>query len=193
MANSMEAFLAEMRGFTSTTTQAVNPVAELRRKDGNQESIDSRTLQKPEVWRPKDNEEEMTGWPEWAFLFKAFMVVLDSDYENDLETVERQLDSNRAFEDYLQEEKTRARRLYSYLVSYLKNRPLRIVRAVPNNDGLAAGQSLCREFQPRSRQRTLCLLQAVTQYPAFEKGKTLEGLLALEKLMEDYESLATRS
>ena len=32
--------------------------------------------------------------------------------------------------------------------------------------------------------------QAIIQFPAFEKGKTLEGLLALEKLMEDYEQMS---
>ena len=188
--SNMEQFFTEIRGFASATSNAVAALTELRKRDGGQETIDSRTLQKPEVWRPKDAEEEMSGWPEWSFLFKAFMAVLDSDYENDLETLERQLGSERAFDDYLVEEKTRAKRLYSYLVSYLKGRPLRIVRAVANNDGFKAWQQLCKEFQPQTRQRTLCLLQAITQYPAFEKGRTLEGLLALEKLVDDYEKLS---
>ena len=31
----------------------------------------------------------------------------------------------------------------------------------------------------------------ITQFPVFEKGKTLEGFLALEKLIDDYEKIST--
>ena len=181
MAN-MEAFLQEMRGFASATTQAVSKLSEKK-----PEAIDARTLQKPEVWKPKDHDEEMSGWPEWSFLFKTFMGMLDADYEQDLDLVENDLKKEMKLEDYEEKTRTRARRLYSYLVSYVKERPLRIVRAVTTSDGYKAWQHLCREFQPKTRQRTLCMLQAITQFPAFEKGKSLEGLLALEKLVEDYE------
>ena len=118
------------------------------------------------------------------------MVMLDGGFEHDLEVVERDLENERRMEDYLDAEKARTKRLYSYLVSYTKGRPLRVVRAVVGNDGFRAWQYLCREFQPLTRQRTLCLPQAITQFPAFEKGKTLEGLLALEKVMEDYEQMS---
>ena len=56
----MEQFLTE-RGFASATNNAVAALAELKKRDMGQETIDSRTLQKPEVWRPKDAEEEMSG------------------------------------------------------------------------------------------------------------------------------------
>eukprot|EP00435_Cladocopium_sp_Y103_P017561 s5207_g4.t1 len=63
-----------------------------------------------------------------------------------------------------------------------------MVRAVTNNEGSKAWQHLRKEFQPQTRQLTLGLLQAIP-YPAFEKGNTLEGLLALEKLVGDYEKV----
>ena len=185
MAN-MEAFLQEMRGFANATTQAVTRLSE-KKPGGTLETIDARTLQKPEVWRPKDHDDEMNGWPEWSFLFKTFMGMLDADYEQDLGLVENDLKKELKLEDYGEDYRVRARRLYSYLVSYVKGRPLRIVRAVTTSDGYKAWQHLCREFQPKTRQRTLCMLQAITQFPAFEKGKSLEGLLVLEKLVEDYE------
>jgi hypothetical protein len=58
------------------------------------------------------------------------MVMLDRDFEHDLEVVERELENERRMEDYCDAEKARRKRLYSYLVSYTKGRPLRIVRAV---------------------------------------------------------------
>ena len=138
MAN-MEAFLQEMRGFASATTQAVSKLSEKK-----PEAIDARTLQKPEVWKPKDHDEEMSGWPEWSFLFKTFMGMLDADYEQDLDLVENDLKKEMKLEDYEEKTRTRARRLYSYLVSYVKERPLRIVRAVTTSDGYKAWQHLCR-------------------------------------------------
>ena len=95
----MEAFLQEMRGFASATTQAVSKLSEKK-----PEAIDARTLQKPEVWKPKDHDEEMSGWPEWSFLFKTFMGMLDADYEQDLDLVENDLKKEMKLEDY--EEKT---------------------------------------------------------------------------------------
>ena len=64
MANNMEQFLTEMRGFAAATTQAVSAFRGERRRDNDQESIDAKTLQRPEVWKPKDHEEEMNRWPE---------------------------------------------------------------------------------------------------------------------------------
>ena len=85
----------------------------------------------------------------------------------------------------------RSRRLFAVLTSYLKNRPLRIVRSVDTGDGYQACQSLCREFQPSSRQRSVALAQAILNFPLFERGRTLDGLLAFEKLVEDYEKVSS--
>lgn len=151
----MEQFLIEMRGFGAATTEAFNALRAGRRRGNGQESIDANTLQRPEVWKPTDREEEMSGWPEWSFLFKVFMVMLDGDCEHDSEMAKRDLENERRMEDYLGAEKAGTKRLYSSLVSYTKGRPLRIVRTVVGNDSFRAWQHLRREFQPQTRQRTL--------------------------------------
>ena len=87
----MEQFLSEMRDYAAATTQAVSVLSTGGRRSNGQESIDAKTLQRPEVWKPRDHEEEMNGWPEWSFLFKSFMVMLDGTFERDLEVVERDL------------------------------------------------------------------------------------------------------
>ena len=43
----------------------------------------------------------MNVWPEWSFLFKAYMVMLEGDFEHDLEVVEKDLENERRMEDYL--------------------------------------------------------------------------------------------
>ena len=140
----MEQFLTEMHGFGAATTEALNALRTGRRRINGQEFIDAKTLQRPEVWKLRD-EEKMSGWPEWSFLFKAFMVMLDGDCEHDLEVVERELENERRMEDYLGAEKARTKTLYCYLVSYTKGRPLRIVKAVVGNDSFRAWQYLRRE------------------------------------------------
>ena len=63
MASNIEQFLIEMRGYAAVTTEAVNALSAGGRRDNGQESIDAKTLQRPEVWKPKDLQEEMNGWP----------------------------------------------------------------------------------------------------------------------------------
>ena len=188
MALQLEQVITELHGFAAVTSKTLERLSEPKEPH---EGIDARTLQKPEVWKPKDHDEELTQWPEWSFLFKSFMAMLDKEFESDLDLVEQNLTQEQVMADYPTDMVPRAKRLYHYLVSYVKARPLRIVRAVDSGDGFKAWQHLCREFQPNTRQRTLCMIQAITQFPAFEKGKVLEGLLSLEKLVEDYERVAT--
>ena len=188
MSLQLEQVITELHGFAAATSKTLERLSEPKEPH---EGIDARTLQKPEVWKPKDHDEELTQWPEWSFLFKSFMAMLDKEFESDLDLVEQNLTQEQVMADYPTDLVPRAKRLYHYLVSYVKARPLRIVRAVDNGDGFKAWQHLCREFQPNTRQRTLCMIQAITQFPAFEKGKVLEGLLSLEKLVEDYERVAT--
>ena len=59
--------------------------------------------------------------------------------------------------------------VYSILSSYLKNRPLKILRSVANNDGFEVWRRLVSEMQPTSRSRSLAMAQALAgcMGPAF--------------------------
>lgn len=78
----------------------------------------------------------------------------------------------------------RARKLYSYLVSLVKGRPLRIIRSVTSNDGFKA-------CQPKTRQRELGIIQALVAFPQFDRGKILEGFIKYDELVGEYELAGT--
>ena len=85
----------------------------------------------------------------------------------------------------------RAVRLYSVLSSYLKNRLLKIVRSVLNNDGFEVWRRLAVELQPTSRSRSLAMAQALVSFPAMSKGASLyDYVLTYEKLVDEYEKLS---
>ena len=64
-------------------------------------------------------------------------------------------------------------RVYSVLSSYLKNRPLKMLRSVLNNDGFEIWRRLSVELQPTSRSRSLAMAQALVSFPAMSKGASL--------------------
>ena len=66
--------------------------------------------------------------PDWSFLFKSYLAFIEEEFTNDLEHVEKA-----------------KRKLYAYVVSFVKGRPPQIVRSVTDTDGFRAWQRLCRE------------------------------------------------
>ena len=135
-------------------------------------------------------EEELNGWPEWSFLFRAFVEFSVPQYNVDLNRIEADLNAVLEFSDYSTPVQERAQRLYTILSSYVKGRPLRIIRTVPDKDGFQAWQLLCKEYQPTTRARSLAMAQAIMGYPQFERGRHLDGLLGLERLIEDFEKIS---
>ena len=88
--------------------------------------------------------------------------------ENDLEHVEKDSEQDLKLMEYKEDVQKRAKKLYAYLV---KGRPLRIVRSVTDTDGFRAWQGLCREFQPKTRQRELGIIQALVALSAVREGQ----------------------
>ena len=84
----LEQVITELHSFAQSTLRTLEKLSEPKEP---QEGIDARTLQKPEVWKPKDHDKELTQWPEWSFLFKSFMAMLDKEFESDLVLVEQNL------------------------------------------------------------------------------------------------------
>ena len=80
-------------------------------------------------------------------------------------------------------------RLYGVLTSYLRNRPLKLVKHMRDENGFEAWQCLLKEMQPAKRARSLALLTQLSRVQ-FAEGRTLS-----EQLPQEYESSAflTRS
>ena len=73
--------------------------------------------------------------------------------------------------------------LYSIFTGYLKRSALRLLRQQEDRNGMEVYRQLIQQFQPSSKARSLSLLQAFMQAPAFTKERPmLEQVLGLERL-----------
>ena len=74
------------------------------------------------------------------------------------------------------------------LSSYLRNRPLTVLRSVENINGFEVWRKLTSELEPSSRSRSLAMAQALVGFPAMSKGASLmDCVLTFEKLVSEYE------
>eukprot|EP00439_Symbiodinium_sp_Y106_P041648 s6755_g5.t1 len=82
----------------------------------------------------------------------------------------------------------RGMKLYSVLSSYLRNRPLKVLRSVSGMNGFEVWRKLTAELEPSSRSRSLAMAQALVGFPAMSKGASLmDYVLTFEKLISEYE------
>ena len=147
-------------------------------------------MKQPEDFNPKSIDEEIAGWQERSFVCKNFMSVQDERFReafNKAETASNFV----AFESYEPDTRARALRLYSVLASYLKGRPLKLLKSVVNGDGFRIWRQLTEELQPATRPRALALAQALVKFPPLkEVGSVLEFTILYEKLISEYEKVS---
>ena len=149
----------------------------------------SRVLKGPDVFAPGTLDEEVSSWQDWAFIFKNYVGFMDPNYLSEFSWAESH-DGPIKESEYVSGSDTgrRAVKLYSVLSSYLKNRPLKILRSVLNNDGFEVWRRLTVELQPTSRSRSLAMAQALVSFPSMSKGASLyDYVLTYEKLVDEYE------
>ena len=109
-----------------------------------------------------------------------------------MDMVESNVDANYNFEDMTDETKAKAVRLYSLLTSYVRQRPLKLIRHVKSENGFEAWQSLLKEMQPATRARSLALLSQLSRIQ-FAEGKTVsEQLPQFEALVLEYERISSQ-
>ena len=153
-------------------------------------------LKPPEAFNPATIEEEVSQWSDWAFTFKNFLAFMDQAFLTDLKSAEDQKDeisndiSNAFFGDD-RERMNRGMKLYSVLSSYLRNRPLKVLRSVGGMNGFEVWRKLTAELEPSSRSRSLAMAQALVGFPAMSKGASLmDYVLTFEKLISEYEKIS---
>ena len=86
----------------------------------------------------------------WAFIFKNYVGFMDPNYLAEFSWAEAH-DGPIKKSEYVSgsDKGRRAVKLYSVLSSYLKNRPLKILRSVLNNDGFEVWRKLTVELHLR--------------------------------------------
>ena len=82
-------------------------------------------------------------------------------------------------------------KLYSVLSSYLRNRPLKVLRSVGAMNEFEFWRKLTAELEPSSRSRSLAMAQALIGFPAMSNGTSLmDCVLTHEKLVNESEKLS---
>ena len=152
----------------------------------------SKLLQRPEIFRPKDREEELTLWYEWAWTFKQWMLAVSPEIHASLEEIEKDLSSVCIEETMTDDAISQGKQLYAILTTMLRERPLQLLKSIPGNNGYEAWRVLHTTLAPTSKTRALALLGAISQYPNMSQGNLLEQLLKMEDLFKKYEQAASK-
>ena len=173
--------------------EAVKTLKEMKEKDGKKNgegfAAASKVVKSPEVFRspevfePRNMEEELSQWQDWRLAFKSWITFAEEAYNKELDTIE----GSETEVKLTTEGKGRAEKLYAILVGLLRNRPLKLLRAAEGRDGYEVWRQLSLQLAPKTRSRSIALLQAFLNHPNFTKDKgmtTLEQLLGLERLAE---------
>ena len=151
---------------------------------------ETKYVKAPDLFAPKSLEEEVQAWGDWSFQFRNFMAIQDAKYRDELQQCEV-ADGFLSFSSFNEATRERALRLYSVLASYLRGRPLKILKSVTTGNGYQVWRQLCDELQPRSRPRALALAQALTRFPPLKEGHSLlDYILSYERLVNDYEEVS---
>ncbi|CAK8994567.1 unnamed protein product, partial [Durusdinium trenchii] len=143
----------------------------------------------PQLFAPDTRQDELTKWGDWRFQFETFVGAIDDGLLQLMKRAEK-LDTRIEMTSLTAPERILSERLYSLLSGLMKNRPLRLVRGIPLQNGLESWRVLTRDLQPKTRQRALALVQALNRVQ-FDASKTItEQLPQYEAMVREYERAA---
>ena len=126
-------------------------------------SLWARHLKTPDLFKPDTRDNELKQWNDWKFSFENYVKGIDAPMAYSMKLVEENLNGNYELDEMTDETKVQAIRLYSLLISYLRNRPLKLVRHMKQENGVEAWQRFLREMQPVIRARSLALLTQLSR------------------------------
>ena len=147
-------------------------------------------MKPPDFFAPKTLEEKVSQWPDWSFSFRVHLGFIDPIYAAEfrrIETATVPINSS----GYSADEAARSVKLYAILASYLRNRPLKLLKSESDQDGYKVWQRLFQELEPSSRTRGFAMAQALVSFPAMTKGiSILDYLLTYEKFVSEYDKIS---
>ena len=165
----------------------------LSRRNTNESGMWSRLIAKPDVFKPKDREEELSQFTEWSWQFKQYVRVISPNMFALLETVESDLEVENDHSIMSDEDVEMSKQLYALLASLLRERPVQILKAITDGNGCEVWRTLVRTLAPSSKARSLALLGAISQFPMMTNSNYHEQILKLEELCRKYEQSSSKT
>ena len=108
-------------------------------------------LPKPNVFEPKDYDQEVAMWREWWWTATQCLCTWDSKYETEIKYIETH---TTVYQDpglMGDDEKKRSMFLYGLLASLLRGRLLTVLRGTPENNGYEALRQLVLQCKPTQK------------------------------------------
>ena len=147
-------------------------------------------MKTPDLFKPGTRDQEIKQWGDWKFSFVNYVKGIEPQMAHSMKMVEDNLGGDFAFEDMTDATRAMVVRLYGVLASYLRGRPLKLVRHMQDENGFEAWQRLLKEKQPATRARALALLTQLSRVQ-FAEGKTIsEQLPQYESIVTEYERIS---
>ena len=170
-----------------SAAEAARALREAQERPRNSFSEASKVVKCSEFFGYATVDDDQNNWRDFAFSFKAWLVFADAEFDRELALIERASDvpiSLPTDPGTLQ----RTYKLYAILSGLLKRRPLRIHRQVTDRNGYETWRQLCQLYEPRTKSRSISLLQALMSFPNFDKTRILlEQIQSLERIREEYQ------
>ena len=133
--------------------------------------------------------EDQANWLDFAFSFKQWLVYAEPGFETDLKHVEDHLNVPVTYTATSEgaASEVRSKKLYAILSGLLQQRPLKLLKQVPNSNGMEVWRQLSSLYTPKTKSRALGILSALMTHPAFSRDKTLlEQVQGLERIADEY-------
>ena len=172
----------QLQLYCNLSSRLPNQLAAQALRESNERRASSfseatKVVQCPKEFGSSTSAEDQSACSDFAFCFKQWLFFADPLFEPDFKHIE---DSPGAAVTFLENPaglatKERSRKLYLILGGILKNRPLKILRQVQQQNGLEAWRQLSALYVPRTKGRSLALLNAVMQFSSHEQGQNHVG------------------
>ena len=150
-------------------------------------------LSKPQNFDPSSREQEIAMWREWSWSFEQYLASLDSHYPEELKVIRGNLGTE--IDQSVQDDKERQRGtfLYGLLSGVLRQRPLMLLKQVPNSNGFEAYRQLCAANEPQNKNRSMSLLSTIMSWQQFSnKSSLLSQIMRLDGAFLEYERLGSK-
>ena len=117
-----------------------------------------------------------------------WLFAADSDFEADLTKIEDHVETSIDMDLEEEEAQERSRQLHSVFTGLLRGRSLNILRSVPGRNGFEVFRQLTKLYTPNTRPRSMAILTAIMNLPAFGKERTLyDHVQGLDRLISEYQ------
>ena len=113
----------------------------------------SKVVKTPNAFGNANSAEDQAHWLDFSFSFKQWLFYAEPGYEADLKHVEDHLNAPVIYNASAEGVKSmeRSKRLYAILSGLLQHRPLKLLKQVPESNGLEVWRQLCTLLPPRTK------------------------------------------